>query len=152
MKILKPLILLMLSIVFLGCEMKGKTETRLQIVKEFIKAVQTNDTLKLFDIVDTGSLFQVQDKEYLLFETGYMRKHLGSCSVGNIEEKLTIKEMPVYRQDYIIPFCQETSNSPAIDSFNLIITFVDYAKPQKIQYFSVEKPIRFIKTKPLPIN
>lgn len=145
---MNPFLLLVLLMAFFSCETKGQSETRLQVVKDFVQAVQTNDTLKLYEIVDTASLFRVQDKEYLMFETDYMRKRFVSCSVGNIEEKLRIKQTPVYHQDYIISFCGETSNNSTTDSFSLIISFSDYKKNQKIQYFSLEKPIRLIKTHP----
>ncbi len=58
-------IALLFSVVLIeySCKSKAQTDKRKELINKFISAVQKYDTTKLYEIIDTSSYFNVQDKE-----------------------------------------------------------------------------------------
>lgn len=132
----KRVLLAFLIVTFSNCR-ESKSDRRLEIVHKFLKAVKSSDTLELYSLIDTSTVFKVLAMENFLFDVNYAKKRFKECGEVIDRKEATIKELDNYSKNYILKFCRGKDGEKIYDSFDMIFTFSDFE--ERIQFFKVDK-------------
>ena len=122
-----------------SCKTKAQIDKRKELINKFIVAVQKSDTATLYEIIDTSSYFNLQDKEGFLFLVNYANDRFKVCGINIADSSIKAREVPVNSTEYIVPFCRGKNGEILYDSFDLLFTFTDYDNDEIIDYIDVKK-------------
>lgn len=118
---------------FANCNSVAHVDKRKEIITEFIAAVKTNDTNKLYKIIDTFAYFEIQDKEHLFFQVRFLQNKFIECGnhVGDSTIKISHRDIPF--TDYTYYFCRGKENE-----FEIRFTFSDFENKNKINFIDLK--------------
>lgn len=133
-----------------GCNHIGaaKDERRATIEKAVV-AISKQDTLRLYQVIDTSRCFNIYSKEGFLDKVDYAYKRLKHCGSHINDSAIKIEKEQPYHTKYTIPFCSSDGQAKD-DSFSLVFSFADYRKDGMIDFMDVAVG-REVKTNTIPV-
>jgi len=106
------------------------------------------DTLRLYNLIDTSTYFETQDKEGFLFAVNRIHQKLKTCHSKIDYVSLKAVSKPVHTTEYILKFCRDKADNMNDSSFDIIFLFTDYEKVDKIKMFEINMMLNLKKTTP----
>jgi hypothetical protein len=115
---------------------KAKSD-RYEIIREVVAAISKYDTLKLYQLIDTSRLFNIDDKEGFLWNVDYVYERLRNCNNHIDDSAIIVEKEPVHHTKYTVVFCS-FPGQPVDSSFKLTFSFADYRTDALIDYMDIE--------------
>jgi hypothetical protein len=116
-----------------SCNTVAQTDKRKETITDFITAVKSNDTNKLYSIIDTSVYFDVQDKEHLFYQMSFLKNKFAQCNkVTDSTIKVSHRDIPF--TDYTYSFCIEKKEN----EFEIRFTFSDFENKNKINFIEIK--------------
>jgi hypothetical protein len=133
------IILLIAGLFFCKCKPASRTQKRKELISKIIIAIEKYDTAQLYLLLDTGIAFKVDDREGFLSKVEYASHKFRICSSKVADTSIKLRPVPVYSQEYMLPFCRGINGEVMDDSFDILITFADYKDDRKVQGIDIVK-------------
>ena len=131
---IKKIFFFLTVIAFFGsCNTVTQADKRMETISDFITAVKSNDTNKLYEIIDTSAYFDVQDKEHLFYQVNFLQNKLVECgsNIGEFSIKISHRDIPF--TDYTYSFCGGNENK-----FDVRFTFSEFENKNKISFIDIK--------------
>jgi hypothetical protein len=121
----------------ISCNTRTSSQERKDLINRFITAVEKYDTAALYNLLDTGSYFKVDDKEGLWNKIEYMNRQFKTCGSSVRDSAIKIRKAPVNNEEYLFRFCRGQNGELLGNSFDLVFTFEEYKNNRKIHFIDL---------------
>ena len=123
----------MVITILYSCNTIAQTDERKETITDFITAVKSNDTNRLYSIIDTSAYFDVQDKQHLFYQMSFLKNKFAECSnITDSTIKVSHRDIPF--TDYNYSFCIGKKEN----EFAIRFTFSDFENKNKINFIEIK--------------
>ncbi len=135
----KLFVLFMFMNINKGCVSATPPKDEISIIKDALTAIDKNDSMALFKIMDTTHVFKLYSKEGFLSKIAFVNKRMQSFK-WNIDSIKIMNEPPNHKK-YSLHFSSVNQSSP-IEGFDANFIFANYLNNQMIYYFDIAVPFK----------
>lgn len=131
-------IIIGISLMINGCESKAQGDPRKKVIKDFINAVIHNDTVTLYNLVDTSAYFDTQGKDIFLSGVNYLHESFERFGSRYADSTIKILRLNIPFTEYTYSFCRDDSDKITENTLEVVFRFADFDPRNKIHFFSIE--------------
>ncbi len=120
-------------------ENKKSIHSRKDIINTVVNAISNNDTLKLYDLVDTSYCFEIYSKQGFLDKIDFVYNQLKLCGSAINFDSIKVNPKAVNATEYSLSFCTDKKTTADFDRFDLLLTFANYKEDTKVAYLDIQR-------------